>query len=328
METNAAKWSFWTRFWHAPVRAERLGLTRILFGLCLLAEQMVQYLPNLSVFFGPEGVAPKGLHDAFVLSKWYWSILIFNTDNLIVVYTVFWIWVAVTVAFTLGWRTGIMKVLVWFLTMCFLFRNPALLIGADDTLMAGLFWLMLSPCGKALSMDYLRQRRKRGTDDAVVEPPLTAPWPVRLIQIQLCFIYLSTGLAKLRGETWWDGTSIHYALNYVTMTRWSYAQLQIPIQITAVMSYVCVWWEILFSLLVLHRWTRKWALLFGILFHLGIFFTIEIGWFSFYTLAFYGVWVSDRWWQWLDLRLKPREANLVEAKSAEEQLVQIESEAV
>jgi uncharacterized membrane protein YphA (DoxX/SURF4 family) len=72
------------------------------------------------------------------------------------------------------------------------------------------------------------------------------------------------------------------------------------------MTYVSVWWEALFPLLVLNRYTRPVALWFGILFHLGIWFTIEVGWFGFYTMAFYGVWVPDRFWPRFDASPAPR----------------------
>ena len=131
-------------------------------------------------------------------------------------------------------------------------------------------------------------------------------WTVRVLQIQLCLIYLSTGAVKLLAEgptegtwaqgTWWDGTSIHYALNYLTMSRQSYAQMPLPFWLTAAMTYVCVWWETLFPLLVLHRWTRWLTLWFGVSFHLGIWLTIEVGWFSFYMFPYYAVWVPDEFW--------------------------------
>src|SRR5438445_642538 len=64
----------WARFWHQPVRAERLALMRILLGLSLLTDQLFQYLPNLEEFFGPTGVAPRGLHDWYQLAVWRnWS---------------------------------------------------------------------------------------------------------------------------------------------------------------------------------------------------------------------------------------------------------------
>lgn len=288
----------WVRFWHEPVRAERLALMRILLGAALLTDQLFQYLPHLEEFFGPQGVAPQGLHDAYQLKLWRWTVLLFHHDAPGVIYPCFWAWVAVTAAWTLGLATRLTNVLAWFGTLCWINRNPNILNGGDDTLQVGLFLLMLSPCGKALSLDawLLRRGARR-----------VPPWSLRVLQIQLCVIYLTTGVVKLVGEgwkggwlpegTWWDGTSIHYALNYVTMSRWSFAQFPLPLWLTAAMTYVTVWWETLFPALVLLPRVRPWALGFGLLFHAGIWLTIEVGWFSFYTMAFYGVWVPDRFWE-------------------------------
>jgi hypothetical protein len=331
-----AKASAWTRFWHAPVRAERLAITRIFFGMTLLADQLFQYLQHFADFFGPGGVGFEGLHDEFMASRWHWTILFFQTDNLNVVYAVFWVWMAATLAFTLGWQTRLMNILVWLGTMCFITRNPNLKNGGDDVLQVGLFLLMLSPCGKALSLDRLLARRRRRArslpDDPAFDPPMTPAWPVRLIQIQLCVLYLTTGLAKLaralpvgkdddfftalgklvgaeplgpdeKWGTWWQGTSIWYVLHDCTMARRAFAEFPIPFWITAVATYMSVWFETLFPLLMLSRWTRKWTLWFGVLFHIGIWLAIEVGWFSFYTICMYGVWIPDRFWErWLGKR--------------------------
>jgi hypothetical protein len=297
----------WTRFWHTPLRAERLALMRILLGLALLTDQLFEYLPNMMEFFGATGVAPQGLHDAYQLRNWRWPILLFNHDSPSVLYPLFWVWFAVTAAWTVGFWTRTMNVLVWLLTHAWICRNPNILNGGDDTMQVGLFLLLLTPCGKALSLDAWLARRRSGSSEPVFVPA----WTVRLIQIQLAIIYCTTGLVKLKGEgqlgpsgwplgTWWDGTSIHYVLNYITMSRRSYVEFPVPFWITAVMTYVCVWWEVLFPLLVLHRWTRPWTLLFGLSFHIGIWVTIEVGWFSFYTMAYYGVWVPERFWARFD----------------------------
>jgi predicted DCC family thiol-disulfide oxidoreductase YuxK len=81
------------------------------------------------------------------------------------------------------------------------------------------------------------------------------------------------------------------------MARWSYAQLPLPFWFTAALTYFSVWYEVLFTPLVLWRRTRNMTLWAGILFHLGIYSMIEVGWFSFYTIAMYGAWIPDRWWQ-------------------------------
>jgi hypothetical protein len=295
--------SLWARFWHEPVRAERLALTRILLGVALLTDQLFQYRPLMLELFGPEGVAPRGLFDGHQLGAWRWTVLLFNHDDPAVLWPVFWGWVALTAAWTAGLLTRVTGVALWLATMCWVNRNPNVLNGGDDTMQLGLFFLMLSPCGKALSLDAWLRRRRPGE----AGPALVPPWSVRLFQVQLCVIYLTSGLRKLAGDglgpdwlprgTWWDGTAIHYVLNYPHMSRWSYAQLPLPLWVTAPVSYVCVWWEVLFTPLVLWRRTRAAALGLGLLFHLGIWLTIEVGWFSFYTMAFYGVWVPDQVWE-------------------------------
>ena len=77
--------------------------------------------------------------------------------------------------------------------MCWLSRNPNILNGGDDTLQVALFLLMLSPSGKALSLDAWLRRRFFGQSG----PDWVPPWSIRVMQIQLCIIYLTTGLAKL-----------------------------------------------------------------------------------------------------------------------------------
>ncbi len=295
--TSDSRLSLWTRFWHKPVRAERLALMRWLVGLSLLTDQLIQYWPNLLEFFGPHGCAPAGLHDRYQLSQWRWTVLLFNHDDPAILYPVFWTWVGLTAVWTVGLFTRLTGVLVWFGTLCWINRNPNLLNGGDDTLQVALFLLMLAPCGRALSLDAWRLGSSR----------LVPPWSVRLLQIQLQIIYLTTGIVKLAGTglgenylptgTWWEGTSIHYALNYTAMSRWSYAQLPVPLWLTAPLTYFTLFWEIGFTPLVLWRRTRYWTLWIGVGFHLGIWLTLEVGWFSFYTLAFYGVWVPDSFWQ-------------------------------
>ena len=81
-------------------------------------------------------------------------------------------------------------------TLCWIYRNPNILNGGDDTLQVGLFLMLISPCGRALSLDAWLRRRRTG-DTA---PAFVPPWSVRVLQIQLAVIYITTGLAKLGGD--------------------------------------------------------------------------------------------------------------------------------
>ena len=49
-----------------------------------------------------------------------------------------------------------------------------------------------------------RGRRERRT----VEPLIGANLAIRLIQVHMCVIYLFSGLGKLKGDTWWEGSAI------------------------------------------------------------------------------------------------------------------------
>lgn len=281
-------------------------MVRILVALAILGEMFFQYIPNMDVLFGPHGVAYQGLHEEYALRIWRWFALVFWTDNLTVIWIAFFLWMAATIGLLFGWRTPCMAAAVWFLTACFISRNPIIKNHGDDVLSVTLFLLLLTRSGTALSLDHRRERRRwetgRSSRPIDADRPVIPAWGVRLMQIQLCLIYLTTGIAKLRGGeevfdgTWWQGTSIYYVFHDVTLARISPAEFALPFWMSFVLSYVSVWWETLFVVLVLFQRTRKWALWFGVLFHLGIWLTIEVGWFSFYTLSLYGAWIPGEFW--------------------------------
>lgn len=291
----------WSRFWFEPLPAERLALPRILFGAALVSDQLVQYLPRFARFFGPASVAPAGLEDRWLLDRWQWTVWLTGSDHAAVPIVLFVAWVASAVAMTLGWHTRTSTAACWFLTVCFRQLNPRILNGGDKALLDALFILALAPAGTALSLD------ARGRGAAARTAGLVPAWPVRLLQLQLCTIYCTTGLAKLvqgldfahgwptASGTWWEGTAVFYAINAVERSRHAYAQFPIPFWITAVGTYATVTWEVAFPVLVALRRTRAAALWLGLAFHLGIFLTLEVGWFGFYTLCYYAAWLPVGW---------------------------------
>ena len=57
--------------------------------------------------------------------------------------------------FTLGLWTRITTVLTWCGVLCYIQRAPTTLFGMDTMMVITLFYLMLAPCGAALSLDRL-----------------------------------------------------------------------------------------------------------------------------------------------------------------------------
>lgn len=148
---------------------------------------------------------------------------------------------AVTVLFTIGFATRLTSVLTWVGMLNYLHRAPTTLFGMDTMMNILFIYLAIGPSGAALSVDRLIARwwaRGRpgflgrwrafwsrllgreppsgpirpGTFATRPAPSVTANVAIRLLQIHVCIIYLAAGLAKLRGQTWWNGTAVWYTL--------------------------------------------------------------------------------------------------------------------
>src|SRR5262249_10941815 len=155
-------------------------------------------------------------------------------------------------------------VLVWVLSTSFAYLNSYIDNAGDSVRGIVLFYLALCPCGAAWSVDSWVKRRWGGR----AGPVYVYPWVLRLILVEMAFIYCCNGLFKLVGEDWREGKSLYYVLGDLTLTRVSYAQWPVPYLLTQLMSWTVLVWEVSFPLLVSLRWTRTIALCFGALFHL------------------------------------------------------------
>jgi len=162
--------------------------------------------------------------------------------------------------------------------------------GAGDALLANaLFLLVLSDCTRTLSLD-CRRRTGRFVDDT----PVPA-WPRRLAVLQLVVMYTSTGLQKLVSTAWspLDGCSALFQIlqspqwaRFPALIERTGSTLVWPL---ALLTTVTVAWECTFFAVL---WKRRWRLpyvLTGVLIHIGIFGLMEVGVFSFLSMAFYPV---------------------------------------
>jgi hypothetical protein len=202
------------------------------------------------------------------------------------------LWIAATALLLLGLWTRLAAVLVWLLSMSFANLNWYIDNAGDQVRGITLFYLMLCPCGAAWSVDSWWARRR----GRLVGPVYIHAWPLRLLFVQMALIYFCNGLYKAAGSDWKEGSSLHYVLSDLTLTRFSHAQLPLPYWVTQLLSWTVLAWELTFPLLVVVKWTRLPALLFGVAFHLTILATMELGGFGPYMLALYLPLLPwDRW---------------------------------
>jgi hypothetical protein len=115
----------------------------------------------------------------------------------------------------------------------------------------------------------------------------------RLAQIQLCVVYLYSGIGKLKGGLWWSGEALWTVLANVQLVFFDFAALaQFPVLI-AFMTYAVLAWEIYFPVLIWVRGLRGPVLLFGVLMHLGIAVAMNLVFFSSVMLATYLLFLTE-----------------------------------
>ena len=291
---------WWKRYWFPETTGRRLALCRIV----LVAAQLLLFLPSLEtqlMFVRPF----RGFIDPQIIIVTISNLLpahLFPTEGAF--QTIYWVTVATGITTLVGLLTR---------TSAFVFAlgNWILVAHAysygedhhpEAILCIFLMLLALSPSGGRLSIDALIERsRVRSQKNSPQRSPqriYTAIWPLKLVQLLLCFAYVSTGLAKLiyGGLAWMNG----YTLQQIIFT--SAINRDIPIGVwlaqqhtlCLLMSIGVVLFEVFFFVVFLLPETVPYFLLGGVLMHLGIYFAEGSDFFQYIVL--YVVFIDfDKW---------------------------------
>jgi hypothetical protein len=259
----------WNAFWFGPVSARPLGLFRIVFGLVTLANlaflsfEMDYWLTDVGLLRGTEALEVAGPMRPSPLN-WVQdptSMRVFFAAT-----------AAVAVLVTIGWRTRLMSVLLFLMMLAIHHHNVLTSSGADTLVMIITFYVMLCPCGAAVSLDARREARRRGTP----AEPLILPWSQRLIQLQISLIYFNTAILKCNGSTWLNGTALHYVLNNSEVGYFRLDPLtRYPVTVN-ILTHGAVLIEFALAFLLWFRATRPWTILAGLALHGGIHLMVNI----------------------------------------------------
>ena len=298
----------WRRLWLRTEDPRALGLFRALFALFVLLNVGGLY-EHFTFLFTDEGLfstdtarellareqfrghgdgvgEPAGFVDGRAVLEflkgpkysllWFW-------DSPAAFWAQFSAFAAVTLAFMVGWRTRLMGVLSLVLMHSITLRNPLFMEGTDLVYSCFFFYLVLSRCGHAYSVDnWLRCRRlaragqlsgRGGPGDGAGAPPSPAhprglaaiyrrvpAWPRLLMMLQMAAIYMYGGCAK-NGDVWLRGDSLYYALNLDHFYRVppQYMSALFGTNLFRLMTWVVHVWQAAFPLVVIGLVTR-WAI--------------------------------------------------------------------
>ena len=202
----------WNAFFFTPADPTALGVIRLCVG-ALSVWSVLNLALDLHDTVGADSWANADLiryyfttrGKAAVWSFWFWV-----PDRML--WPVWAIYLTLAVLFTIGLYTRITAVLLWLAVIGTLQRSPVTIFGFDAVMSTLLFYLVVFGAGgQAVSIDRLLARR-RSKKPGPPLPTVSANLSLRMIQLHLCLIYASSGLAKLQGPAWWDGSALEYIL--------------------------------------------------------------------------------------------------------------------
>ncbi len=290
----------WNSFWFSTIDARPLGAFRIVFGLLAICNLLFltidfdYWLTSLGLLRGEEALQVAGPLRPSIL---HW---LNDPTSARVVWA---LTMAAAVGLTLGLRTKLMSILFYVGMLSIHHRNIVTASGADCLVMCMAFYLMLSPCNAAYSLDARRVARKRGGTPA---SPVVVAWTTRLIQLQVTCVYLATSILKANGGTWLDGTAMHFVLTNREVGRFDLSFLvEYPVLIN-LLTYAGLGIELCLAFFLWVKPARPWVMFAGLTLHAGILFIINIPIFGELTTAGYLVFLSPGEWDWLCRRLDVR----------------------
>lgn len=303
----------WDRLLHWLLDARRassgLALMRIGFGTMTVII-LAMYLPNFSYSFGAGSRWGEALFRNSAANDYLWPLpALFSRedpDGLLLAKIL--VLMAVAVVYALGWRMRIVSPLFVVLWLGFAVTNPVILnTGHYQTFRIFLLFLLLADTSRRWSLD-ARRRARQGTEDPALGwgkwqlprwvPVLANNVAVILIGYQLCVIYITSALWKLQGSTWVSGVAAYYPLQLEELTLFP-ALNHLAWQLTPavyVASWLSVYGQLLFPLLLLTRWTRVVGLVLVTGMHASIGILLALPWFSLMMILGDMIFIRDRSW--------------------------------
>lgn len=273
--------SRWDRFFFSRTGDGFGGVFRILFaGLCFLNMGLLGL--DLELFYTESGYMPLEASRTLVTATRFSLFWILPPTDA-VVWTVYSVMMLQILLLGLGVLPRLQAIAVFFWLATFQNRHMILFDGEDTVFRLLAFFVIFLPLHR---YSVLQRFRRHKTGDG------TWPiWPFRLIQFQMCLIFVSTALLKLDGPEWWDGTAMYYVIHIDDM----YGKLNPPLLFNYLLPLKLMTWgtlviEIVAPLTIWFRKTRKVTLIALILFHLGVDLSMNLnlfhwimilGWLSF-----------------------------------------------
>lgn len=271
------------------------SLLRISLGLCVLSLYLLHYSQRLYIW-GPEGVWPFGEFTRNAARSGIFSLYALNGSRAYFE-LVFHAGILVSIAFVLGWRARLASVLTFLFTWSIYARNSTITDGGDNITRLVLFYMMFMNTAAHFSLDADLGRANRAAERGrgFGLRGLFHNAGLTLVVFQLCVMYVIAAMHKISGPLWQSGTAMYYVMQ-VREFSWSplVSGLMRNEYAMVATSYGTVLWQLSFPFLLFNRYTRLATVTAGVLFHVGIAFSMRLISFSWSMVSLYFVLFSDQ----------------------------------
>ncbi|OEU05865.1 hypothetical protein FRACYDRAFT_266749 [Fragilariopsis cylindrus CCMP1102] len=272
----------WNRFFHSRVGATGIwisGWMRIGFAFLYLADRILWSL-DVAEFLAPQtGLLPyiqqQQQQQQNIHKTLEWNLFGLAPTHQGWFYGLFYIGILQSVLLLLGIAPRFQLVCLHLNTVSWTHHNYLCFDYQDDMMRMWGFWLLFLPSHQITLWD--RWGYKKTYIDNNDSYPI---WPFRLWQLQITFVYLQSGLCKLEGSQWRDGTALftigqnhdfnggvlqHY---FLSLFRWN-----LPLKCLAWFSLLV---ELLCPWFIWPSFSRVYTLIAVTLLHLGIELTMNM----------------------------------------------------
>lgn len=283
-----------------------LSIYRIILSFILL-KNFIFFLPISNLLFGESSIYPLNLYQQSL------SLTFLNSTGLphfvsilfsIPIFPKIYLFICIIFSslFILGVGRNVIGIILYLLTLNLMWLNPYILDGSDNVIQVTMPFLVLSNSFKYFTWnnnniystldDNSRNKNSLTLYQSFIKN--LNDFSILGIQIQVCFIYFFTAVAKMQGALWLNGTAIYYTMRVADFQA---TELNIPLTqnhyFVVIATYSTVIWELAFIFLVWFKNTKKIVLLFGCLLHIGIWIFMRIDNFSWIMIGTYFVFLTD-----------------------------------
>ncbi len=301
------------------------SLIRIAFGLLILYFYFIHY-GQRRFLWGPNGMQEHETFTQNLITTSNFSLYQLN-DSILYFEIIFHMGIVVALLFTLGFMGRLTAILNFVFIWSLQHVNVLILDGGDNVMRIILFYLLFANTTAFFSLD--RYRRKEKIPSSITATPISNSFHNLAILasiIQVSFMYLTSGMHKIMGEVWQNGTALYYILQVDEYTHPFFKEFILSSNILLLIgAYGAIFAQITYPFLLFNRYTKYIAIFNIIAMHVGIAIVMGLFTFSATMISIQLLLLKDKEYAWayaiiknLSSKWKLRKGRKYEAEHVEQ----------